>query len=174
MGLERSDSKPRLTSGDEFRFLTDLVLKRSTGKHTFVALQDLRGGTTRFANNQIIQNVNTRRVSLAVTVAFGRQHGTASTTDLAAGAVEDAVGRAEQIAKVSPPDPEYLQPVGAQPCPPPPTSRPETVSAGPQRRLALAQEVIELCQAEPLKVAGIVASSVATVGAAASTGLVCL
>ncbi len=171
MSTEHSDSTPALASEKEFRFLADLVLARSTGEHTFVALQDVHGGTTRIANNQIVQNVDTRRISLAVTVAFGRRHGTAGTTDLAAGAVEDAVRRAEQIAKVSPPDPEYLEPVGAQQYAAPPTSRPETVSAGPDRRLGHAREAIELCRAEHIKAAGIVASSVATVGVAASTGL---
>ncbi len=169
--MERSDGTPTLTREDEVRALTDLVLTRSTGDHTVVVFQDLYGGTTRFANNQIVQNVNTRRLSLAVTVAFGQRHGTASTTDLATGAVEEAVRRAEQIAKVSPPDPEYLPPVGAQPYPSPPTSRPETVSAGPGRRLGHAREAIELCRAERLQAAGIVASSAATVGVAASTGL---
>ncbi len=81
MSTEAPQSKGTLTSRDEFRFLTDLVLKRSTGEHTSVALLDTYGGTTRFANNQVVQNVNTRRVSFAVTVAFGQQHGTASTTD---------------------------------------------------------------------------------------------
>ena len=107
--MSQSDfaSQPKLTGREEFRFLTDLVLTHSTGEHTFVAMQDLHGGTTRFANNQIVQNVNTRRVSLAVKVAFGQQHGSASTTDVTAGAVQETLRRAEQIAKVSPPDPEF-------------------------------------------------------------------
>ena len=85
MSEERSATQAKLASREEFQFLTDLVLKHSTGEHTLVALQDVYSGTTRFANNQIVQNVNVRRVSLAVTVAFGQQHGTASTTDLTAG-----------------------------------------------------------------------------------------
>ena len=89
MSEERSATQAKLTSREEFRFLTDLVLKHSTGEHTFVALQDVYSGTTRFANNQMVQNVNVRRASLAVTVAFGQQHGTASTTDLTAGAVRE-------------------------------------------------------------------------------------
>lgn len=80
---------PRLTSRDEFQFLAELVLKRSTGDHTLVSLHDQHSGTTRFANNQIVQNVDTRRGSLRVTVAFGRRHGTAGTTDLTAGAVQE-------------------------------------------------------------------------------------
>ena len=96
---------PKLTSRDEFQFIAEQVLKRSTGDHTLVALHDQHSGTTRFANNQIVQNVDTRRGSLSVTVAFGRRHGTAGTTDFTAGAVQETVARAVQIAHLSPDDP---------------------------------------------------------------------
>ena len=87
---------PKLTGRDEFRFLADLVLKHSPGDHTLVSLHDQHSGTTRFANNQIVQNVDTRRGSLRVTVAFERRQGTAGTTDLTAGAVQETVTRAMQ------------------------------------------------------------------------------
>ena len=91
---------PKLTSRQEFEFLADLVMKHSTGDHTFFSLRDVHGGTTRFANNQVIQNVNQRRGSLSITVAFGRQHGTASTTDFTAGAVRETLKQAESIARL--------------------------------------------------------------------------
>ena len=162
---------PKLTSLDEFRFLAELVLKHSTGDHTLVALHDQQSGTVRFANNQIVQNVDTRRGSLSVTVAFGRRHGTASTTDFTVGAVRDMVTTATKIAHLSPDDPEYLPPVGSQQYLMPPTARAETASAGPARRLEYANEAIGQCRMENLGGAGIVSSSMATVGVAASTGL---
>ena len=163
--------KFKMTGRDEFQFLTDLVIKHSTADHTFVALQDAHGGTARFANSQVVQNVDTRRVTLAVTVAFDRRHGTASTTDLAVGSVQETLRRAEQIARVSPDDPEYLPPVGPQSYPQLPTVRAETVGAGPEGRLGYAREAIERCKGENLRAAGIVSSSVATVGVSASSGL---
>ena len=166
-----SGAWPRLTSKDEFRFLTDLVLTHSTAEHTVVNVQDQRGGTTRFANNQIVQNVDTRRTSLTVTVAFSRQRGAASTTDFTAGAVQEALKRAERIARVSPEDPEYLPPVGPQWYPALSVSRPETSAAGPARRLHDVGQAIGLCQSEQLQSAGIVSSSVGVVGVAAETGL---
>jgi predicted Zn-dependent protease len=156
---------PKLTSLDEFRFLADLVLKHSTGDHTLVSLHDQQSGTTRFANNQIVQNVDTRRGSLRVTLAFGRRHGTAGTTDFTAGSVQEAVARATQIAHLSPEDPEYLPPVEPQQYLTPPTT------AGPARRLEYTNEAIGQCRMENLGAAGIVSSSIATVGVAASTGL---
>lgn len=162
---------PKLTSREEFRFLAELVMKRSTGDHTLVSLQDQHGGTTRFANNQIVQNVDTRRGTLTVTVAFGRRHGTADTTDFTAGSVQEAVTRATQLARLSPEDPEYLPPAEPQSYPTPPTTRGETAAAGPARRLEYANEAIGQCRMENLGAAGIVSSSVATVGVAGSTGL---
>lgn len=164
-------AKPTLTSRDEFRFLSDLVLKHSNGDHTSLRLQDEQAGTTRFANNQVVQNVHARRVGLSVTVAFEQRHGTADTTDLTAGAVLETVRRAEQIAKASPEDPEYLPPPGPQTYPSVPTARRDTVTAGPARRLSLARQAIERCRAEGLQAAGIVGTSAAAVGVAASTGL---
>lgn len=162
---------PKMTGRDEFQFLADLVLKQSAGDHTVVRLQDQHGGTTRFANNQVVQNVDTRRGSLSVTVAFERRHGTASTTDFTAGAIQDTLARAEQIARLSPDDPEYLPPPGQPRYLDVPTVRPETLAAGPARRLEYVNEAIGQCRMENLSAAGIVSSSIAAVGIAASSGL---
>ena len=166
-----SGSWPRMTSRDEFRFLSDLVMTRSSADHTIVRLRDHHAGTTRFANNQIIQNVDARRGSLAVTVAFGSRHGTASTTDFTAGAVQDTLARAERIARISPIDPEYLPP--PDPClfPVRETAKPETLAAGPVKRLEYANEAIGHCRMENLMAAGVVSSSTATVGIATDNGL---
>ena len=137
---------PRLTGREEFRFLSDLVFKRSTGDHTVVELHDQHGGTTRFANNQVIQNVDTRRGALTVRVAFGSKRGTASTTDFTAGAVQDTLLRAERQARVCPDDPEYLPPPDPQPVLSLPTARPESRLAGPARRLEYAGEAIGQCR----------------------------
>ncbi|HEY6084378.1 MAG TPA: TldD/PmbA family protein, partial [Nitrospira sp.] len=128
-------------------------------------------GTTRFANSQVIQNVDTRRGSLTVTVAFDGQRGTASTTDFTAGALEDTVARAELIAKLTPKDPEYLPPPEGRSFPHRATSRPETAAAGPSRRLEYANESIGQCRIENLQAAGTVSSSTSSVGIAAGNGL---
>ncbi len=166
-----SGSWPQMTSRDEFRFLSDLVMARSSADHTIVRLRDHRAGTTRFANNQIVQNVDTRRGSLAVTVAFGGRHGTAGTTDFTAGAIQDTLARAERIARISPVDPEYLPP--PDPCvfPVRETAKAETVAAGPGKRLEYANEAIGHCRMENLMAAGVVSSSTTATGVAIGNGL---
>ena len=96
---------PKLTSGEEFRFLADLVLNRVTEGDRIVSLQDVHGGTTRFANNRIVQNVDTRRGTLTVTVAIDGQRGAASTTDFTAGSIQETAALAERLARVAPKDP---------------------------------------------------------------------
>ncbi len=162
---------PKMTSREEFQFIAEQVLKCSAADHTLVALHDQDGGTARFANNQIIQNVNARRGNLAVTVAFGTRQGTATTTDFTAGALRETVKRAEAIARLSPEDPEYLPPAGPQVYNSCPAARDETLNAGPAVRLEYANEAIGQCRMENLSAAGIVSSSRASVGVAADTGL---
>jgi predicted Zn-dependent protease len=166
-----SGTWPKMTGCEEFRFLSDLVLARSSADHTIVHLCDRHAGTARFANNQITQNVDTRRGTVTVTVAFGGRHGTAGTTDFTAGAIEDTVARAERIARVSPVDPEYLPP--PDPClfPVREAAKPETVAAGPVKRLEYANEAIGHCRMENLMAAGVVSSSATTVGIATDNGL---
>ncbi len=171
MTLAAPKAWPKMTSREEFRFLADVVLTRSRADHTLVTLHDQHVGTTRFANNQIVQNVNTRRGTLSVTLAFGRKRGAASTTDFTAGAIQDTLVRAERVARWSPEDPEYQPPPPPAAFPVRPTFRPETASAGPARRLEYANEAIGLCRMENMMAAGLVASSTAAVGVAANNHL---
>jgi predicted Zn-dependent protease len=159
------------TSREEFAFLADLILQHSHGAHTIVALQDQTSGTTRFANNQVVQNVNSRRVSLSISVAFGQQQATAVTTDLSVGSVRETLTRAETLATASPADPEYLPPLERQTYLDRPTHRLETAETGPDRRIAEVRQAVEQCRAADCSAAGIVSSSHSAVGLAADTGL---
>ncbi|MHC4660934.1 MAG: TldD/PmbA family protein [Planctomycetota bacterium] len=77
---------------------------------------NIGGGTresTRFADNVITQNVSHNNISLHVKCAYGNSHGGASTNDLSDDSIRTLVNRAQEIAKVSPPDPEYMPPLDA-------------------------------------------------------------
>ncbi len=165
------DRPVTLTSCEEARFLADLILKHSSGDHTFISLHDQHGGTTRFANNQVVQNVNARRLALTVTVAFEHRQGSASTSDLSVGAVREVLQRAEAIARVAPVDPEYVPPEPPHVYPAVPAWREETDLAGPSGRIRRAHAAIDLCQAAQLRAAGIVFSHSSVSALAADTGL---
>ena len=75
----------------------------------------IQGGTqfsTRFADNVITQNVSNDDVLLRVSCAYGGKHARATTNSLADDSLTAVVKRAESAARVSPPDPEYMPPLG--------------------------------------------------------------
>lgn len=155
----------------ESRRLADLALGASSADHTFVSISDESGGTTRFANNQVVQNVESRRLSMQVECALGKSRGAASTTDLSENSIRETVARAIAVARVVPEDPEYLPPLGPQRYPILANWREETAQAGPAERTAAARIAIEACRGANLEGAGIVTTSAATVCVAASSGL---
>jgi predicted Zn-dependent protease len=80
-----------------------------------VTVASLRGGTnasTRFADNVITQSEHKTEYQLSVECAYGQKHGAAATSNLSEEAIKSVVQRAEAAAKASPPDPEYMPPVG--------------------------------------------------------------
>lgn len=160
-----------LIDRDGFKKLADLAMGATKAEHVSVSLGDSTGGTARFANNQITQNIDVRRQSFTVSIANGKKHGSASTTTLTDEAIRDTVKRAEQIAAVSPEDEEFLPPLPAQRMPIFPTLRPETLAATPQQRTAAAGDSIKLCLAENLVAAGTVSAYTSAVGLAANSGL---
>lgn len=160
-----------LISKERFHDLADRASAATTADHTLVRLTDRAGGTSRFANNQITQNVNTRRMALTISVAFGQKSGSAGTTDLSPESLEETLRRAERIAQVTPEDPEYLPPLPPQRFPILPTYREETAQVGPAERFERVRVATELCAAENLEAAGVVAAYTSAVGLAASSGL---
>lgn len=90
--------------------LADAALERAgrSAAGVEVVVQHAAGGLTRFANSQIHQNVATADLSVAVRVVTGdgRVGVAAAHTDDPA-TVADTVDRALEIARVSPPDPEF-------------------------------------------------------------------
>ncbi|HEY3414591.1 MAG TPA: TldD/PmbA family protein [Armatimonadota bacterium] len=99
-----------------------------------VSLSANREGATRYANNIITQNVAADRITLRVSAAFGQKVGIATTNQLDADSLADAVKRAEDAARASDPDLEYLPPLGAQDYPEIHGHSADTAAAGPQDR----------------------------------------
>lgn len=156
---------------EEFAQLADLALGASPGDHTVVSLSERSGGTARFANNQVVQHVNTYRHQLTVEVAIDGRVGSSATTELTPRTIAAATRRAGEIARVSPPDPEYLPPLPAQEYPERETYDEKTAAAGPARLLEDAHQAIRICKAAELEGAGIVSAYAVTTAIAADTGL---
>ena len=74
------------------------------------------GGSShlRFANNTITTTGRSEDTSVEVSVWSGRKRGSATTNEIDDASLRAAVERAEQFARVSPVDPEYLPTLSAQ------------------------------------------------------------
>lgn len=96
--------------------LTDVVKRvlKLADADTFVSAGGGPWATTRMADNVITQNVASDGMGLSVECAYGKRHGSAFTNDLSDEGLRAAVRRAQETARVSPPDPEWMPLVPAR------------------------------------------------------------
>jgi len=114
-------------------------------------------GVTRLADNLITQNVVTESVSVWVECAYGRRHGLASTSDFSEEALRSVVRRAEAVARVSPPDPEYMPPVIPREAGKYLVVRdysPRTAALGPMEKARELAAAIRMARARKLRLSG--------------------
>jgi len=161
----------KLASEETFRRITDTVLSAASADDTFISFGDSESSTLRFANNQVVQNVSVREPTVSIRAAFGKKNGSASTNRLDAASLKDAVRKAEAIARLAPEDREYLSPLPKQQYLQVPSYRSATAAVSPMDAAQRTKPVIEQCEKNGLVGAGILTTSVAARGVAASSGL---
>lgn len=161
----------KLASESTFHRIVDTVLAASVADDTFISFGDSLSTTLRFANNQVAQHVSVRDPSVSVRVAFGQRAGRASTNRLDKDSLTETVRRAEEIARLTPEDPEYLPPLAKQKYAYMHPYRSSTANASPGDLAGRIKPVIERCERHDLVGAGIMSNRVSAWGVAASTGL---
>ncbi|HBY98697.1 MAG TPA: hypothetical protein DEP84_32915 [Chloroflexi bacterium] len=92
---------------DLLRELAERVLMRSPADETEVLYLGEDSSLTRFANNEIHQNVAETNLSLQVRVVVSDSVGVASTNSLRDKALDEVVDTAIKLAQVQPPHPEW-------------------------------------------------------------------
>lgn len=92
---------------DALRDLAERVLMRSPADETEVLYLGEDSALTRFANNEIHQNVAETNFSLQVRVVVSNSVGVASTNSLRDEALDEVVDTAIKLAQVQPPNPEW-------------------------------------------------------------------
>jgi predicted Zn-dependent protease len=103
-----------MISRDQAFALLDMALGAVTAESASAWLSGNLFGSTRIADNVATQCLRREDVSLHVTCAHGQQHASASTNDLGPEAVREVVRRAQEAARLSPPDPEFMPPLPAE------------------------------------------------------------
>jgi predicted Zn-dependent protease len=95
--------------------LVDRVLRRvPKGADATVSLRIDRRGNTRFARSEITSSADVERLSLSVTVQFGKRSATAQVNQTDDHSLDEVVSRAARMAKLAPENPEAMPPLGRQ------------------------------------------------------------
>ena len=98
-----------LISQSEALALIDFAIATSQADSVFISINTSETALSRFSENQISQNVRKRTFSLTVTSYFGKRSASASTTELEREAIAFTVKRSEELARISPEDPEWVE-----------------------------------------------------------------
>ncbi|MEL6438242.1 MAG: TldD/PmbA family protein [Cyanobacteria bacterium J06621_8] len=89
--------------------LIDFAIAQSQADGVYLSLDTSETALSRFSENQISQNVRKNTFSLTVTSYFGKRSASASTTELDQEAIIQTLRRAEDLAKIAPEDPEWVE-----------------------------------------------------------------
>lgn len=111
---EQSAEPRRGLSAEEARSLCDRILGLSQADHARVSVQSGWRGFTRFADNRITTSGGSSDVTVQITSVFGKRLASVSTNSLDQAALESAVRKSEELARISPENPEYMPELGAQ------------------------------------------------------------
>ena len=96
------------------RAIVERVLKMSKADGCEVDVNARTDGNIRFARNTVSTAGQSENISVTVRSLFGRKSGTTTVNELDDVALEKAVRRSEELARLSPDDPEQMPPLGKQ------------------------------------------------------------
>jgi predicted Zn-dependent protease len=90
------------------------VLSFSKADECAVNLSGYKSGNIRYARNTLTTSGAQSGISLVIQSSFGKRMGTFTTNELTDAALEQAVRRSEELAKLAPENPEYVKNLGRQ------------------------------------------------------------
>src|SRR5829696_2186060 len=103
-----------LLNKEEAQAILKKALSYSKSDECTVSLNGTEGGNIRYARNAVSTAGDVTSMSLAVTSAFGKQTGTATINEFDNASLEKVVRRSEELAKLSPENPEHMPLLGPQ------------------------------------------------------------
>jgi predicted Zn-dependent protease len=156
---------------DDAQAIIAKALALARAEHCEVTLTGENTASTRFSNNAITQNIAKTNAGLTVLSAFGQKKGKAATNDFSEKGIASCVRRAEEIARASEPDTEYLPPVSQPSYKDVKAHFPATEAATPEERAGAVREACTLCEKAGLNLAGSFATEAGFAAVGNSRGL---
>ena len=149
---------------DDAKSLLDQALAAARGDEVEVFLGGGTEALTRFANNEITQNVAERRYLLSARIVRGKRTGRATGNDLSHEGIDRLIQRASAAARLQPEIADLLPLPGPQQYRPVDALDPETESLGADARALEVGRAIERSRAAGLDGAGIYEVRAGTIG----------
>jgi predicted Zn-dependent protease len=156
---------------EQTKALIDRVLSLSKADETVVTVNGSERANLRFARNTATTSGASSGTSLAITSSFGKRAGTVTTAQFDNASLERALRSAEEIAKVSPENPEAMPALGPQTYSPVNAYFDDVASASPEWRANSVETAIALSKKKDVVTAGFVETVAAMQAVASSKGL---
>ena len=156
---------------EQAKALTDRALSFSKAESTTLSLTGGERANLRFARNTATTAGASAGYSLAITASFGKKSGTVTTAEFDDAALRRATANAEEIAKLSPDNPEAMPALGPQTYTPTSAYFEDAAGATPAWRATSAGTAIELSKKNEVVTAGFVETQASVQAFANSNGL---
>lgn len=156
---------------DQAKQLTDRALSMSKAEETLLVVNGSERGNVRFARNSVTTAGASSGVTLAITSSFGKRSGTTTTAQFDDASLTRALRAAEEIAKLSPENPEAMPVLGPQTFAPSSAWFEDVAAASPDWRAASVQTAIDMSKKQDVVSAGFVETQASMQAIATSKGL---
>jgi predicted Zn-dependent protease len=147
------------------------VLSLSKAEQTFVSINGGDRANLRFARNTATTSGASSGTSLVITSSFGKRSGTVTTSQFDDDSLQRALRNAEEIAKVSPENPEAMPVLGPQTYSPVKAYFEDVAGASAEWRAASVETAIGLSKKKDVVSAGFVETRASMQAVASSQGL---
>ncbi len=156
---------------EQAKALTDRVLSMSKAEQTFVALTGGDRANLRFARNTATTSGASSGMSLAITSSFGKRSGIVTTAQFDDESLQRSLRKSEEIAKVSPENPEAMPFLGPQTYSPATAYFDDAANASADWRASSVETAISLAKKKDVVSAGFVETQAQIQAVASSKGL---
>lgn len=156
---------------DDTKKLADRVMSLSKAEETFLSVTGTETANLRFARNTATTSGAQSGTSLAITASFGKRSGTVTTSQFDEDSLQRALRSAEEIARVSPENPEAMPVLGPQTYAQSKAYFEDAATATPEWRASSVETAIALSRKKDVVSAGFVETRAAMRAVATSKGL---
>lgn len=141
-------------SKEEARKILEKAMSFSTADACTISLNGGESGNIRYARNSVSTAGAQSNHSLAVNSSFGKKSGTATIDEFDDASLAKVVKRAEELAKLAPENPEFMEPLGPQTYDESKTYVEATAKVTPEYRAEVANSSIQPASQKDVTAAG--------------------